>query len=346
LLKLKKKVLNGISKSSFTTLLDMKYMKSLVDPGEAVGIVAGQSIGEPSTQMTLNTFHLAGYSARNVTLGIPRLREIVMTASSHISTPSMILHLYPEITKEGGEKFAKGITRLALAEVLDKASVSENIGKGVGYDRAKTYNVRLDFYPSSEYCETYAIEIDDILRALEFRFVPQLIKIVRKELKSKGDAKLLKSPAQPIVGTSLRSKKVNNGPAVGNGEPTESPQASERDEDDDDEEEDDDTMNGRQRQNKGDSAGYDEPDKEEEVIAREARASSMDAEEADEGYSGSPAGQQADDFSEEEEQDTIRNIRGAAEERQARIISKNRDITEFRFDDRGGSYCNISLEVN
>ena len=94
----------------------MKYMKSVVDPGEAVGIVAGQSVGEPSTQMTLNTFHLAGHSTKNVTLGIPRLREIVMTASSHISTPSMTLHLIPEINKEDGEKFAKGITKVTLAE--------------------------------------------------------------------------------------------------------------------------------------------------------------------------------------------------------------------------------------
>lgn len=52
-------------------MLDLKYLRSLVEPGEAVGVVAGQSIGEPSTQMTLNTFHLAGHSAKNVTLGIP-----------------------------------------------------------------------------------------------------------------------------------------------------------------------------------------------------------------------------------------------------------------------------------
>ena len=48
-----------------------------------------QSIGEPSTQMTLNTFHFAGRGEMNVTLGIPRLREILMTASANIKTPSM-----------------------------------------------------------------------------------------------------------------------------------------------------------------------------------------------------------------------------------------------------------------
>src|SRR6202035_3632115 len=95
------------NKKALESVLVAKYLRSVVDPGEAVGIIAGQSVGEPSTQMTLNTFHLAGHSAKNVTLGIPRLREIVMTASSHISTPSMTLYVNEEMTKEDGIKFAK-----------------------------------------------------------------------------------------------------------------------------------------------------------------------------------------------------------------------------------------------
>ena len=63
-------------------------MRCLADPGENVGLLAAQSIGEPSTQMTLNTFHFAGRGEMNVTLGIPRLREILMTASKNIATPS------------------------------------------------------------------------------------------------------------------------------------------------------------------------------------------------------------------------------------------------------------------
>ena len=54
-------------------------MKSVVQPGENVGTIAAQAIGEPSTQMTLNTFHLAGHGAANMTLGVPRLKEIFMT---------------------------------------------------------------------------------------------------------------------------------------------------------------------------------------------------------------------------------------------------------------------------
>ena len=75
-------------------------MFSKTEAGEAVGVVAGQSIGEPSTQMTLNTFHLAGRGDANVTLGIPRMRELLMTASSQISTPIMHLFMRPAVTME------------------------------------------------------------------------------------------------------------------------------------------------------------------------------------------------------------------------------------------------------
>ena len=69
----------------------MKYMKSLVHAGENVGTIAAQSVGEPSTQMTLNTFHLAGHGAGNMTLGIPRLKEILMTTPYNIKNPIMII---------------------------------------------------------------------------------------------------------------------------------------------------------------------------------------------------------------------------------------------------------------
>ncbi|KAI5192644.1 DNA-directed RNA polymerase I subunit RPA1 [Nematocida minor] len=64
-----------------------RYLKAAAEPGEAVGILAAQGIGEPSTQMTLNTFHLAGVGGKNVTLGMPRLKELVMFASRNIKTP-------------------------------------------------------------------------------------------------------------------------------------------------------------------------------------------------------------------------------------------------------------------
>ncbi len=71
------------------------FSKNLVDPSEACGIVGAQSIGEPGTQMTMRTFHYAGVAEINVTLGLPRLIEIV-DARRAPSTPMMNIYLRDE----------------------------------------------------------------------------------------------------------------------------------------------------------------------------------------------------------------------------------------------------------
>ena len=77
-------------------LIEQQFYKSLVIPGEMVGPVAAQSIGEPATQMTLNTFHYAGVSSKsNVTRGIPRLREL-LHVSNNIKSPSVLIILNEE----------------------------------------------------------------------------------------------------------------------------------------------------------------------------------------------------------------------------------------------------------
>ena len=74
------------------SMVDSDYRHSLVEPCEAVGVVAAQSIGEPGTQMTMRTFHYAGVAEINVTLGLPRLIEIV-DARKIPSTPTMTIKL-------------------------------------------------------------------------------------------------------------------------------------------------------------------------------------------------------------------------------------------------------------
>lgn len=86
---------------SLTFLLEkvlFMYKRSLVNPGEMVGIISAQSIGEPTTQMTLNTFHLAGSSSgnkANVTRGVPRMEEI-LALSKNLKSPSMTIFLKKE----------------------------------------------------------------------------------------------------------------------------------------------------------------------------------------------------------------------------------------------------------
>jgi DNA-directed RNA polymerase subunit A" len=74
------------------TRVTSDYIHSQVEPCEAVGVVAAQSIGEPGTQMTMRTFHYAGVAEINVTLGLPRLIEIV-DARKIPSTPTMTIKL-------------------------------------------------------------------------------------------------------------------------------------------------------------------------------------------------------------------------------------------------------------
>lgn len=83
--------LNKLALENVLGALENKFLRAAVAPGEMVGVLAAQSIGEPATQMTLNTFHFAGVSSKNVTLGVPRLKEILNIAAN-IKTPSMVVH--------------------------------------------------------------------------------------------------------------------------------------------------------------------------------------------------------------------------------------------------------------
>jgi DNA-directed RNA polymerase II subunit RPB1 len=75
------------------------FQRARSHPGEMVGAIAAQSISEPTTQMTLNTFHNAGVSSKNVTLGVPRVKEILNRATN-IKTPSMYIYLKEEYRDE------------------------------------------------------------------------------------------------------------------------------------------------------------------------------------------------------------------------------------------------------
>ncbi|CAF1192209.1 unnamed protein product [Adineta ricciae] len=79
--------------------IETRFQQAQVHPGECVGVLAAQSLGEPATQMTLNTFHYAGVSAKNVTLGVPRLREII-GVSKKPRTPSMTIYFSEEVEKD------------------------------------------------------------------------------------------------------------------------------------------------------------------------------------------------------------------------------------------------------
>ncbi len=95
------------------------YKRALVEPGEPIGTVTAQSLGEPTTQMVLRTFHFAGIAKLNVTLGIPRLKEI-MDLSKKPKTPIMTVYLKEPYNKKKEEavKIQSKIEILTLNRLL------------------------------------------------------------------------------------------------------------------------------------------------------------------------------------------------------------------------------------
>lgn len=143
------------SPEGFRRLMELKFLGSMAAAGEAVGVIAAQSVGEPSTQMTLNTFHMAGRGEANVTLGIPRLRELFMTAAKRIATPVMRLPLKEGCGQAEAQKLVASLRKLRLAECLKALEVEEvpvSAPSGTALSgRARVYRVMLQFYPDRQY---------------------------------------------------------------------------------------------------------------------------------------------------------------------------------------------------
>jgi DNA-directed RNA polymerase II subunit RPB1 len=101
-----------------------RFEAGIVNPGEMVGSIGAQSIGEPATQMTLNTFHFAGVSAKNVTLGVPRLKEIINVAKN-IKTPRMKIYLESKYKKKQKTvtKFGGKIEHTTLSHVVRSSAI-------------------------------------------------------------------------------------------------------------------------------------------------------------------------------------------------------------------------------
>src|SRR3989338_10473668 len=103
----------------FERALD-EFEKMRVEPGECVGLVSAESIGEHGTQMTLNTFHFAGVSEMNVTVGLPRIIEI-LDAKKNISTPMMKIHLKSPYSKgQDIKKLALSLKETLLEEMVTR----------------------------------------------------------------------------------------------------------------------------------------------------------------------------------------------------------------------------------
>ncbi|XP_072112743.1 DNA-directed RNA polymerase I subunit RPA1 isoform X2 [Mobula birostris] len=189
-----KYIKSELSPECLKDLLSLKWQRSLCEPGEAVGLLAAQSIGEPSTQMTLNTFHFAGRGEMNVTLGIPRLREILMVASANIKTPMMtipVLNTKKALKKV--KKLKKQLTRVCLAEVLHKIEVKDSFRVQSKVEKFRMYRIKFYFLDYKLYRNEKCLTPDDLLHYMETRFFRLLLENIKKMSAKLGSFKVVNS---------------------------------------------------------------------------------------------------------------------------------------------------------
>ena len=105
--------------------VESRYLETRVDPLDPVGTVSAQSIGEPGTQMTMNTFHYAGVAEIDVTQGLPRLIELV-DARKEPDTPMMTVHLEDEFAVDR-EQAHEVVWKIEATKILQLGDVSTNV---------------------------------------------------------------------------------------------------------------------------------------------------------------------------------------------------------------------------
>ena len=105
------------------SLIKTYFFRAVVNAGEMVGPIAAQSIGEPATQLTLNTFHGAGISSKsNVTRGVPRVKELI-NVSKTLKTPSLTIPLLPGATEAERHLLARLLPQTTLGEGIIESSI-------------------------------------------------------------------------------------------------------------------------------------------------------------------------------------------------------------------------------
>jgi len=129
------------------------FKKHMMDPNESAGILAAQSIGEPGTQMTMRTFHYAGVAEINVTLGLPRLIEIV-DARRIPSTPMMTIHIDRKVGDDV-DRVRQIASEIEMTTLIDIADLETDI-----------VNMRVMVYPDERKIRQKGISMDDIYKRL------------------------------------------------------------------------------------------------------------------------------------------------------------------------------------
>ena len=166
-------LLKETNKEKLEETVLLRALKALSQPGEGVGVLAGQSVGEPSTQMTLNTFHFAGRAEMNMTMGIPRLREILMTSGANMKTPMMRLPLKLGTSMGAAKQLAKMLSEVHLSQVLEKVDICESIVDHRG-TVVQRYKIKFQLLPEKFYADKCYCTPNEVVTYIENNFIGKL----------------------------------------------------------------------------------------------------------------------------------------------------------------------------
>ncbi|KAH3683394.1 hypothetical protein WICPIJ_005613 [Wickerhamomyces pijperi] len=317
-----------VNDKKFKVLMQLKYMRSLINPGESVGIIASQSIGEPSTQMTLNTFHFAGHGAANVTLGIPRMREIIMTASASIKTPQMTLPILDEVNDEQADAFCRSVAKVVFSELVDYVTVTETSGSS----GTRAYEINFKFFDGQQYYDEYDVSKEHLEQTITTKFLASLEAAITKELRKQ---KKPNSESLPEVGKAVAKSKTDFAAQ----ERAAANSKNDGDDDNDDGEQEDASKTKQ-------SVSYDEPDDEEVETMRRAEKSDDDEDMDSDSDSSSDSDSEDDDEEETNTNSRFTDLSKSAKDRQSAVLGAHNLITRFNFDDSNGSWCHFQLELD
>lgn len=200
---IKKNVPENISEEKLHRVLEethATFLAAKINPGECVGLVSAESIGEPGTQMTLNTFHYAGVAEMNVTTGLPRIIEI-FDSQKEIKTPVMEVYLKPKYNSiDAVKKFAAKIKETLFEELVVEYSLN-------------IFEQMLKITLNTLLLEDYELAAKDLLALLRAKakgftveYIDGQITFVQKESKPE-EIKLLYILKEKIKGIKIKGLK-------------------------------------------------------------------------------------------------------------------------------------------
>ena len=207
-----------ITRKQFAKIMNLKFIASMASPGEAVGVIAAQSVGEPSTQMTLNTFHFAGRGEANVTMGIPRLRELLMAASRKPTLPVMTMPLRKDkMAKKYAERLASRLRKVIFAELVQDLSCKTHFYTDAPSDgcKVRVCEVKVTMRCPDEFSKAKgSVTFEEMEACFKNTYLAELYAIIKKECKKRAeqsaDVQIVKLRQHSATGLADKTNDVDD----------------------------------------------------------------------------------------------------------------------------------------